>query len=258
MDLRNILLDYYNNEKSLDEVIKSISLFSVEYIENDIAQIDINRDFRKSIPEVVLATRKKTSELVLITNRILEKKGYVLVSKIKPLIVGKLTNYYSKKGFIVDRSHNGTSILVYDTISSLPQNRGGKVGILCAGTSDVGIAEEARLATLAMGCTSYLAYDVGIAGIHRLLNSLKQMVSSDIDVIVAVAGMEGALPAVVSSLVTVPVVGVPCSVGYGYGDNGKGALASMLQTCSFGLSVVNIDNGIGGGVFASLIANKGR
>jgi pyridinium-3,5-biscarboxylic acid mononucleotide synthase len=258
MDLRNILLDYYNNKRTLDDVIKSISLFSVEYIENDIAQIDINRDFRKSIPEIVLATRKKTSELVLIANRVLEKKGYVLVSKIKPLIVSKLIRYYSKKGFIVDRSRNGTSILVYDTISSLPVNRGGKVGIICAGTSDVGIAEEARLATLVMGCTPHLAYDVGIAGIQRLLGSLKQMVSGDIDVIVVVAGMEGALPAVVTSLVTVPVIGVPCSVGYGYGNNGKGALASMLQTCSFGLSVVNIDNGIGGGIFASLIANKGR
>ena len=180
------------------------------------------------------------------------------MSKIKPLIVDKLIKYYSKKGFFVDRSHNGTSLLVYNATTCLPANRGGKVGIICAGTSDVGIAEEARLATLAMGCTSYLAYDVGIAGIHRLLNSLKEMMSSDIDVIVVVAGMEGALPAVVTSLVSVPIIGVPCSVGYGYGGNGKGALASMLQTCSFGLSVVNIDNGIGGGIFASLIANKGR
>jgi NCAIR mutase (PurE)-related protein len=258
MDLRNILLDYYNDRKSLNEVIKSVSLFSVEYIENEIAQIDINRDFRKSIPEIVLASHKKTSELVIIINRILEKKGFVLVSKIKPLIVSKLANYYNKKGFIVDKSRNGTSILVYDVISSLPVNRGGKVGIICAGTSDVGIAEEARLGTLAMGCTSQLAYDVGIAGIHRLLKSLKQMMANNIDVLVVVAGMEGALPAVVTSLVSVPVIGVPCSVGYGYGDDGKGALASMLQTCSFGLSVVNIDNGIGGGIFASLIANKGR
>ncbi len=258
MDLRSILLDYYNNKRTLDDVIKSISLFSVEYVENNIAQIDINRDYRKSIPEIILATHKKTSELVLIANRVLEKKGYVLVSKIKPLIVSKLIRYYRKKGFIVDRSRNGTSLLVYNSNSSLPINRGGKVGIICAGTSDVGIAEEARLATLVMGCTSHLAYDVGIAGIHRLLSSLKQMVSGGIDVIVVVAGMEGALPAVVTSLVTVPVIGVPCSVGYGYGNNGKGALASMLQTCSFGLSVVNIDNGIGGGIFASLIANKGR
>ncbi len=117
MDLRNILIDYYNNKKTLNEVIKSISLFSIEYIQKDITQIDINRDFRKSIPEIILASHKKTSELVIIINRILEKKGYVLVSKIKPLIVGKLINYYSKKGLIVDRGHNGTSILVYDSIS---------------------------------------------------------------------------------------------------------------------------------------------
>lgn len=258
MDIRDILLDYYNNKKNIEDVIKYLSFFSIEYIENNIAQIDINRDIRKSVPEVVLATQKKPKDLISIINRILEKKGFVLVSKIKPILVTKLIKYYNKKGFLIDQGLNSTSILIYDNISSLPKNKGGKVGIICAGTSDIGIAEEARLATLSMGCSTKLGYDVGIAGIHRLIYTLKEMMHVGMDALVVVAGMEGALPAVVTSLVNVPVIGVPCSVGYGFGANGIGSLASMLQTCSFGLSVVNIDNGIGGGICASLIANKGR
>src|SRR6478672_4530977 len=235
MDLKDILLDYYNDKKSLDDVIKNLSLFSIEYIENNIAQLDINRDLRKSIPEVVLAINKKTFEIVSICNRILDKKGYVIISKIKPLLVKKLILYYKKNGFNVESGHKCTSILIYDKKESLPVNRGGKIGIICGGTSDI-----------------------GIAGIHRLLLSLKEMISNNVECLVVVAGMEGALSSVVTSLVNIPVIGVPASVGYGFCSNGQGSLSSMLQSCSFGLAVVNIDNGIGAGIFASLIANKGR
>jgi pyridinium-3,5-biscarboxylic acid mononucleotide synthase len=258
MDLKDILLDYYNDKKSLDDVIKNLSLFSIEYIENNIAQLDINRDLRKSIPEVVLAINKKTFEIVSICNRILDKKGYVIISKIKPLLVKKLISYYKKNGFNVESGHKCTSILIYDKKESLPVNRGGKIGIICGGTSDIGIAEEARIASFSMGCSTYLGYDVGIAGIHRLLLSLKEMISNNVECLVVIAGMEGALSSVVTSLVNIPVIGVPASVGYGFGSNGQGSLSSMLQSCSFGLAVVNIDNGIGAGIFASLIANKGR
>jgi pyridinium-3,5-biscarboxylic acid mononucleotide synthase len=131
---------------------------------------------------------------------------------------------------------------------------GGKIGILAAGTSDIGIAEEARLVAKAMGCETILSYDVGIAGMHRVFPALEQMMSNKVSAIVVVAGMEGALASVVSSMVNIPVIGVPTSVGYGFGSDGVAALASMLQTCTFGLAVVNIDNGIGGGAFAALIA----
>jgi pyridinium-3,5-biscarboxylic acid mononucleotide synthase len=256
MDLKDILLDYRNNKKSLDEVIDSLSLFSIEHIENQVAQLDVNRSHRKLVPEIVLATHKKPRDLLLIVNRILQKKGYVLVSKINPSFIKKLGDYFDKMGYIVDNGRNSTSLLIYKDESSLPRIREGKVGIICAGTSDIGIAEEARLATRVMGCSSYVSYDVGIAGIHRLIGPLKEMTLEKVDAIVAIAGMEGALPVVVTSLVNVPVIGVPTSIGYGFGGNGVGALASMLQTCSFGLSIVNIDNGIGGGIFASMIANK--
>ena len=257
MDIKNILLDYRDNKKSLEEVLDSLSLFSIEHIEDQVAQLDINRANRKFIPEVVLATHKKPRDLLLILNKILQKNEYVLVSKIKPTLVPKLVYYYGKTGFIVEQGRNSTSILIYKSESSLPSIKGGKVGIICAGTSDIGIAEEARLATRVMGCSSYVIYDVGIAGLHRLLGPLKKMTTNKVDTIVAIAGMEGALPAIIASLVKVPVIGVPTSIGYGFGNSGMGALASMLQTCSFGLSVVNIDNGIGGGIFASMVANRG-
>jgi NCAIR mutase (PurE)-related protein len=108
----------------------------------------------------------------------------------------------------------------------------------------------------AMGCITLQSYDVGIAGIHRVFPALKQMMSENVGAIVVVAGMEGALPSVVTSMVNVPVVGVPTSVGYGFGSDGVAALASMLQSCTLGLSVVNIDNGIGAGAFAALICNQ--
>jgi hypothetical protein len=127
--------------------------------------------------------------------------------------------------------------------------------VLAAGTSDIPTAEEARVTAEVMGCAVLARYDVGIAGIHRLLEPLREIVSIEVSAIVVVAGMEGALPSVVRGLVSVPVIGVPTSTGYGYGGHGQGALMTMLQSCAPGLTVVNIDNGFGAGATAALIAN---
>ena len=132
---------------------------------------------------------------------------------------------------------------------------GGKIGIITAGTSDISVAEEARLVCEAMNCECITSYDIGIAGLHRTFPVLKEFIKSDVNVVIVAAGMEGALASVVSSAVNIPVIGVPTSVGYGYGEKGVAALASMLQSCALGLSVVNIDNGIGAGAVASKIAN---
>jgi NCAIR mutase (PurE)-related protein len=133
---------------------------------------------------------------------------------------------------------------------------GAKIGIMSAGTSDIGVAEEARIVSKAMGCEAITSYDVGIAGMHRIFPALKEMFKQDIGAIVVVAGMEGALASVVASMVDIPVVGVPTSIGYGFGANGIAALASMLQSCTLGLAVVNIDNGIGAGAYAASIAKR--
>jgi pyridinium-3,5-biscarboxylic acid mononucleotide synthase len=137
-----------------------------------------------------------------------------------------------------------------------PARTGGRVGVLSAGTSDVPVAEEAALMAEEMGCQVTRVYDVGVAGLHRLLEPLRALLSSEVDVMIVAAGMDGALPSVVAGLVPVPVIGLPTSVGYGLGGRGVAALLSMLQTCAPGLSVVNIDNGIGAGSTAALIANR--
>ena len=129
------------------------------------------------------------------------------------------------------------------------------MGILTAGTADIPVAEEAKTVLEEMGYEVLAEYDVGVAGVHRLFPSLRKMLENDVKVLIVVAGMEGALPSLVASLVDVPVIGVPTSTGYGIGGGGVGALISMLQSCSLGLVVVNIDNGVGAGIAAALIAD---
>jgi len=133
---------------------------------------------------------------------------------------------------------------------------GGKVGLLTAGTSDIPVAEEAKVIAEEMGCTVFAAYDVGVAGIHRLMQPIKEFVAKDVDVIIVVAGREGALPSVVAGMVDVPVIAVPTSNSYGFGEKGVGTLMAMLQACSLGLAVVNIDSGVAAGAVATIIANR--
>jgi hypothetical protein len=133
---------------------------------------------------------------------------------------------------------------------------GGRIGVLSAGTSDVPVAAEAALMAREMGVAVDEVWDVGVAGLHRLVAPLERMMAAGVDALVVAAGMDGALPSVVAGLVAVPVIGLPTSVGYGFGGGGVGALTTMLQSCAPGLVVVNIDNGIGAGATAALIANR--
>ena len=130
------------------------------------------------------------------------------------------------------------------------------MGFVAAGTTDIPVAEEAKVIMELLGCKVISAYDAGVAGIHRLFLPLEEMLKVDVSCIVVVAGMEGTLPTVVKSLVDVSVIGVPTSTGYGYGGKGESALMTMLQSCSPGLVVVNIDNGFGVGATAALIAKQ--
>jgi len=127
---------------------------------------------------------------------------------------------------------------------------------LTSGTSDIPVAEEVRVIAEEMGCEVYSAYDLGVAGIHRLMQPLKEMIMKDVDTVVTVAGREGALPSVVAGMVDVPVIAVPTSNSYGFGEKGLSTLMAMLQSCSLGLAVVNIDGGVAAGAMATLIANR--
>jgi pyridinium-3,5-biscarboxylic acid mononucleotide synthase len=265
MNLRTLLERYSRGELSIDELQQRISLQSVEKVANNVAQLDVNREIRKEIPEVIFAKGKEYADLLNITQAAAGKNGSVIVSKVQPegLLI-RLRKALMKAKLEVEVGKKSTTILVSNmsyghsnnSNTSATQLPKGKIGILAAGTSDIGIAEEARLMAKAMGCATLESYDVGIAGIHRLFPALTEMISQNVGAIVVVAGMEGALASVVTSMVNTPVIGVPTSVGYGFGSDGIAALASMLQSCTPGLSVVNIDNGIGAGAFAALISNQ--
>ncbi|MDE1862066.1 MAG: nickel pincer cofactor biosynthesis protein LarB [Thaumarchaeota archaeon] len=251
MDLMEILKSLEMGEMSASRAKKLLSLHSIERIE-DLAKFDVGRRMRRGIPEVVFAQNKNLGDLKKIILGALARTDCVLVSRINEDHYKRVISFSKRHHLRIQTGKNTTSILFFKKISL----SGGKVGVVTAGTSDIGIAEEARLMCEAMGCKSITSYDVGIAGLHRIFPIIKRLVGEEVDAIVVVAGMEGALASVVSALVDIPVIGVPSSVGYGYGAKGVAALASMLQSCTLGLSVVNIDNGIGAGAFAANIANR--
>lgn len=252
LELNEILESLKSGKISTTRAEKLLSLYSIEKIEN-IAQIDLGRKKRRGIPEVIFAQNKTLDEIKKIIQAVAKKSNSILVSRINKKDFSKIINFSKKNKLKTKTGKNTTSVLLF---KEPLKKSGGKIGILTAGTSDIGVAEEARLMCEAMNCECICSYDVGIAGMHRVFPVLKEFVKKDVDAIIVAAGMEGALATIVSATVDVPVIGIPTSVGYGYGEKGIAALAAMLQSCALGLSVVNIDNGIGAGAIASNIANQ--
>lgn len=252
MPLDDILSALSSGKIPVEEARRLLSLHAIEEVEG-FARVDLNRGARRGVPEVVLAESKRSDEVRKIAERVVEKAGSVVISRMKGSDEREITDLARESGYMVMRGRGCSTVVVHKA----PLARsGGRVGILAAGTSDIGVAEESRLVAESMGCECTTGYDVGVAGIHRVMPVLKQLVGDGADAIVVVAGMEGALATVVASLVDIPVIGVPSSVGYGYGGKGVAALASMLQSCSLGLAVVNIDNGVAAGAVAANIANR--
>jgi NCAIR mutase (PurE)-related protein len=254
MDLHTILDRFANGSLSLSDVEKEISIHAIEKV-GDIAKLDVNREVRKGMPEIIFAENKEYKDVIRIALAAIRRNGQVVVSRIRKSELSKVANALKKKGMVLEVGRNSTTLLASDR-SFDRKMTGAKIGIMAAGTSDIGVAEEARLVAKAMGCEAIASYDIGIAGMHRLFPALKEMAEQNAGALVVVAGMEGALASVVASVVDVPVVGVPTSTGYGFGANGIAALASMLQSCTLGLAVVNIDNGVGAGAYAASIAKR--
>ena len=218
------------------------------------ANLDLHRAARTGIPEVVLAERKTPAHTLAIAQQLLHELGRVLLSRVPPATLALLEQSL-QADVIWTRYADGRTLALRMPGMEIELN-GGHVGVLTAGTSDIAVAEEAAALCHEMGCQVHSAYDVGVAGLHRLFEPLRAMLAAPADAIIVAAGMDGALPSVVAGLVDVPVIGLPTSVGYGLGGGGMGALTSMLQTCAPGLAVVNIDNGIGAGAMAGLIAAR--
>jgi NCAIR mutase (PurE)-related protein len=245
------------NIKKLELLLKKVKAGQIE-IEEAIHQlrslpfedlgfvkIDHHRSLRKGFPEVIFGEGKTAAEVISIMQRLKEKGENILVTRLdekKAASIKKIfrkCNYYPK-----------SRVLTYLTHQIKPKGKG-TILVITAGTTDIPVAEEAALTAQFMGNHVETLYDVGISGIHRLLFKKDQLEKAN--VLIVVAGMEGALPSVVGGLVNKPVIAVPSSVGYGTSFGGIAALLAMLNSCASGVAVVNIDNGFGAGYIASLI-----
>ncbi len=251
--MREILEKLAGGEISVDEAEKALKFNVVEQIA-DVARLDVAREVRRGIPEIILAEGKSTEDLLSICTRMIEKNGRVIVSRLDDSQLSLLDQSF-RDGYETQKFKHAKSTVIRKEDYHLPKT-GGKVGIITAGTVDLAVAEEAAMIAEQMGCDSILEVDAGVAGIHRIIQPLKSMIQNDVDCLVVVAGREGALPTVVAGLVDIPLIAVPASSGYGYGGHGQAALMAMLQACSLGLAVVNIDSGIAAGVVAAQIANR--
>jgi NCAIR mutase (PurE)-related protein len=251
--LRNILEKFSSGKISIEEAENLLRTNCVLEID-DFVKFDISRDLRKGVPEVIFGRGKSPEDLVKIVNGVLSQKTYVLITRTSDDQITLLKKQTPQNFKLEIFEKSGTIRVSYK--EELFQKTGGKVGIITAGTSDIPVADEAKIIAESMGCEVFTSYDVGIAGLHRVFPPLGKMIEAEVDCIVVVAGMEGTLPSIVASLVNVPVIGVPTSTGYGFGGKGLGALITMLQSCATGLCVVNIDNGFGAGSTAALIANR--
>jgi NCAIR mutase (PurE)-related protein len=214
------------------------------YRDLDFAKVDHHREVLKGSPEIVFGLGKTPAQIGRISREILKKGSNLLVTRVEPETWAKV------RGKLPGAVYNAAARTIRLEQSKPPAGRG-TVVILTAGTSDIPVAEEAAVTTEALGNATERIYDVGVAGIHRLFGQFDRIRRAR--VIIAVAGMEGALPSVVAGLVKVPVIAVPTSVGYGASFKGLAALLAMLNACPGGVAVVNIDNGFGAAFLASQI-----
>jgi hypothetical protein len=208
------------------------------------AQVDTHRALRKGFPEVVFGAGKTPEQTVRIAAKLLEREQRVLVTR----ITGEHARALKRKFKIA--VHHPLARCVTLEKKPLPK-RPGRIAVVCAGTSDLPVAEEAAVTAEIMGNRVERICDAGVSGLHRLLPHLETILGAN--VLVVVAGMEGALPSVVAGLVSCPVIAVPTSIGYGASFGGIAALLAMLNSCASGVTVVNIDNGFGAGYAASQI-----
>ena len=229
----------------VDEAVEKLTHLPYEDLE--FARVDHHRDLRLGFPEVILGHGKTAEQISLIAERILSSSSNLLVSRTDEEAFTAIRKIAADAEF-----HNGARMI--SVLRDRTERGDGTIAIISAGTSDIPVAEEAAVTATAMGNRVARIYDVGVAGIHRLFGARPEFESAR--VIVVVAGMEGALPSVVGGIVSVPVIAVPTSIGYGASFDGLAALLGMLNSCASNVTVVNIDNGFGAGFVASLINRK--
>jgi len=246
-ELAKALREYKSGTLSEKHIIQMLQNFSTERF--DFAHIDHHRNLRKGFPEVIYCAGKTNEQIKAIAGAILKRNNILLATRATQDIYDYVRKEYPELLYFPP----ARIITTEKTLEPSKKSRR-LVAVVSAGTSDIPVAEEAAITARALGCKVKTIYDVGVAGIHRLYEYLDELRKAR--VIIVVAGMEGALASVVGGLVDKPVIGVPTSVGYGSSFGGLTALFAMLNSCSAGMTVVNIDNGFGAGYAASLIAHS--
>jgi len=244
--LRLLLAEFKQGRKTEEEVLSELRFLPFEDI--GFAKVDHHRHLRTGFPEVVMGEGKTGEQIVSIASKLARKGAGFMVSRCPPEVARKLLEAHPEGSYYEDAR-----------IFALPKKgvqKHGYVLVITAGTSDIPAAEEAAVTADLFGCNVDRIYDVGVAGVHRLL-AYRSMIE-EADVIVVAAGMEGALASVVASISKAPVIALPTSVGYGANFKGLAALLGMLNSCTPGVSVVNVDNGFGAGCCAALIVGRAR
>lgn len=239
--LRDLLNSVAEGRLPIDRAVDELR--HLPYEDLGFAKVDHHRALRDWVPEVILGEGKTPAQVVEIALRLLDRADRLLITRLAPEAARDVL------AAIPDAKHHETARCV--TVERAPVPRQPGVAVLCAGTADLPVAEEAAVTAEIIGTDVRRIYDVGVAGIHRLLDQLPAI--REARALVVAAGMEGALPSVVAGLVAAPVIAVPTSIGYGASFNGLAPLLSMLNACAAGVAVVNIDNGFGAGYMAASI-----
>ncbi|MHC4440966.1 MAG: nickel pincer cofactor biosynthesis protein LarB [Planctomycetota bacterium] len=246
--LRTLLADVRARRRSIDEAVEGLRHMPFEDL--GFAKLDHHRAIRCGFPEVVYCEGKQVDQVVKIIECRQAGGGNILATRASPEVARAVRKKFPKAKY-----NKISRTIIIRQQSSPPPPDAGFVAIVCAGTSDLPVAEEARETCEIMDQPTRQFYDVGVAGIHRLLAQTEEL--SEAKVVVVCAGMEGALASVVGGLVACPVIAVPTSIGYGASFGGIAPLLTMLNSCAAGVSVVNIDNGFGAGYIAALIGRAG-
>jgi len=246
-ELRNLLRQVQNKTLTVSEAVQQLRHFPGEILSS--AHLDHHRTLRTGLPEAVFGENKSAPQLIEILGAMLQRKDVVLATRVNPQ---KAEEVLRK---LEGLTYHDTAQVMTGNERYIETGRGrGTVVIVTAGTSDIPVAEEARISLEWFGHRVETAYDAGVAGLHRILSRTEMLQKAT--VLIVVAGMEGALPSVVAGMVSAPVIAVPTSIGYGTGIGGFSALLGMLNSCASGLAVVNIDNGFGAACMAAAINRK--
>lgn len=250
--MKDVLRRLLAGEVTEDEAVAELRRLQLDELGGR-AKLDLGRFLRRGIPEVVLAVGKAPADAAHLAIAMAGQQGQGLISRMTAEHQAALRESASAAGMRVVAYASSARVL---RPGFEAETNDGKVGILTAGTSDLPVAEEARMVVEACGLEVRLDADLGVAGLHRFVGPLAATLEWGADVIIVAAGMDGVLPGLVAGLIDVPVIGLPVSTGYGRGGAGEAALTTMLQSCSTGLVVVNIDNGVGAGAAAVLMAQR--